>query len=272
LWQKTGPGTFNMRGWPSWVRSGPPPPDGKLACVRGINEVAIGTAVNTKILYDVIPEAEDCQPAERAQRVVAFVRGLTTPVELSDKEQGASKTLSCDNYAKDKSTDSIRHIWSCKIKSTKLMDVIIAVARSDKDQTSKDRPNLSLSDPVGSGILEGPISIDETIIPTKSDGDLVLPKEVNIGCYDKSISVLITTEEDREERTWAYVVATAAVEQFLANMAAKNPHLQDKDPIKLVEDPPDWIDWLLTVPSLVFYGILDRIKNTFQDHTPLLCS
>jgi hypothetical protein len=270
LWRTTVPGSFKMRGWPIWVRSGYQPPVGKLACVRGINEARVGTAVTTKILYDILPEAEDCQPAQTAQQAAAFVRGLFTPVELSSKEEGATKFLKCEKSPSDETKDPIRHKWSCETKSTgALIDVIITEPRSNKDLPNKDRPNLSLFDPVGNEISGGPISIDETIMPKEGNGDLILPNEVNIGCYDGSISVLITTG-GKENRTWAYVVGAKAIHQLLADLATKNPHLQDKDPTNLIKNQPG--DWLLTLPSSLFYWVVHNIKSPFQGDPPSLCA
>jgi hypothetical protein len=64
-------------------------------------------------------------------------------------------------------------------------------------------------------------------------------------------------------------MGTEAIKQFLAYIGIKEPHLQPKDPTNLLSEQSS--NWLLTLPSLVFYGIVDNIENLFGSHPQSLC-
>jgi hypothetical protein len=263
LWEAKSAETFKLRGWRGAIRTPWPQWKDELACVRGINEVRLGTAVITKILHDVIPETEDCEPAAKGQYVGSFVRGLLTPTELPGETDGASKAFPC--VAVNDKPDKNRMTWYCKTNSEqRRIEVNFALPASDKDH-----PTLSLLDSIGNEISRASISIDETVMPRDESGHLLLPRKVHIGCYDKSISVLITSGE-KQPRTWAYVIGTQAIEQFLSQMASRDPHLQDKDPTNLVKDQPE--DALYTAPSWLFDKVVSYIKSAFHSEPPSLCA
>ena len=255
LLKTIGHGKFQMRGWPINDRSGPAAQLGTLACVRGINEARNGTAVTTKILYDLIPTEADCESVKKEQQVAEFVRGLFTPVELPTENDGASKPIKCNKSGRKKSVDNDLLEWICKNSKGAIISVDITVPN-----TGKNPPFFTVIDPAHE-ISGGTISIDEAVLPKSRDADDIFPESVSIGCYDKSISVLITAEK----RTWAYVVGTDGLERFLTEVASKHPQLQSTDPINVLNEKPD--DSYLTFPA----RMVRNAQSLFQGDPPPLC-